>query len=43
MKEKIKKWYACNLWSLGMVKNAVMKSVITIADFEEITGQTYVM
>ena len=37
MKEKIKKWYP-KLWSLDMVRNAVIKGVITIEDYYEITN-----
>ena len=40
MKEKIQKWYP-KLWTLDMVKNAVVKGVITAQDFEEITGEVY--
>lgn len=40
MKEKIMKWYP-KLWSLEMVRNAVIKNVITAEDFMEITGQEY--
>ena len=42
MKEKIKKWYEQGLWTEAMVRNAVVKAVITIADFEEITGNSYI-
>lgn len=41
MKEKIKKWYS-KLWTLEMVKNAVIKGVITADEFKEITGEDYV-
>ena len=40
MKEKIKKWYP-KLWSLEMVRNAVIKGVITEEEFKEITGFEY--
>ena len=40
IKEKIKKWYP-KLWTLDMVKNAVVKNVITAEDFKEITGEAY--
>ena len=42
MKEKITKWYKQGLWTLEMVKNAVAKSVITIDEYKEITGEDYV-
>ena len=40
MKEKIMKWYP-QLWSLKMVRDAVIKRVITEEEFTEITGQEY--
>lgn len=40
MKDKIKKWYP-TLWSLEMVRNAVVKVIITEAEFKEITGEDY--
>ena len=40
MKEKIMKWYP-KLWTLEMVKNAVVKGVITADEFKEITGEDY--
>ena len=40
MKEKIMKWYP-QLWTLEMVRNAVVKGVITIEDYKEITGMEY--
>ena len=40
MKEKIMKWYP-QLWTLEMVRNAVVKKAITPEDFKEITGQDY--
>ena len=39
--EKIKQYYDKGLWSEGWVRNAVVKGVITAAQFEEITGQPY--
>lgn len=36
MKEKIIKWYRQGLWTIEMVKNAVVKGVITEIDLEEI-------
>lgn len=41
MKDKIKKWYP-KLWTFEMVKNAVVKNVITVEDFKEITGKEYI-
>ena len=41
MKTKIAKWYKQGLWSATMVKNAVVKGVITADDYYEITGETY--
>ncbi len=42
MKEKIAMWYKHKLWNKAQVANAVMKGVITAADYEEITGEVYV-
>ena len=42
MFEKIKKWYEQGLWNEAMVRSAVHKNVITIAQYEEITGKVYV-
>lgn len=41
MKAKIAKWYKQGLWTKEMVANAVVKGVITEAEFEEITGEQY--
>ena len=41
MKEKIAKWYKQGLWTINMVRNAVIKEKISIEDFEEITGKLY--
>ncbi len=41
MKNKIAKWYKQGLWTADMVANAVKKGIITAADYEEITGETY--
>ena len=41
MKEKIKKWYDQKLWTVDMVKNAVIKNVISTLDYIEITGEFY--
>lgn len=39
MYERIKKWYKQGLWSVEMVRNAVLKGVITEAQAEEIIAQ----
>lgn len=36
MKEKIARWYAQGLWTEEMVRQAVEKGVITVAEAEEI-------
>ena len=41
MKNKIKKYYDAGLWTIDMVRNAVIKSKITRKEFEEITGEIY--
>ena len=41
MKEKIAKWYKQGLWTINMVRNAVIKEKISIEDFEDITGELY--
>lgn len=41
MKAKIAKWYKQGLWTAAMVSNAVKKGIITEADYEEITGESY--
>lgn len=41
MFEKIKKWYKLGLWTEAMVRNAVVKGVITEAEYAEITGEAY--
>ena len=40
MKEKIRKWYP-KLWTIYMVRDAVIRNVINPQDFEEITGEKY--
>lgn len=35
------KYYKTKLWTLKMVKNAVVKEWITEEEFEEITGDAY--
>lgn len=41
MYERIMKWYKQGLWSAEMVKNAVIKGVITKEQYKEITGEEY--
>lgn len=41
MKEKIKKWYEQGLWTVNMVRNAVVKGKLTAAEYAEITGEDY--
>lgn len=41
MKEKIKRWYEQGLWTKEMVRNAVVKTVLTAAEYQEITGEEY--
>lgn len=38
MFESIKKWYDMGLWSAAQVRQAVLKGVITEAQYKEITG-----
>lgn len=38
---KVKDYYDTGLWSLEMVRNAVLKGKITEAEFKEITGEDY--
>lgn len=39
--ETIKKNFERGLWNVAMVRMAVRKSVITKAEFKEITGKDY--
>lgn len=39
--ENIKAYYESGFWSIGMVKMAVKKGVITKEQFKEITGKEY--
>lgn len=39
--ERVKYYYITGLWSKPMVKMAVRKGVITKAEYEEITGESY--
>lgn len=38
MKEKIKRWYECGLWSAEMVESAVAKGVLTREEAGAILG-----
>lgn len=38
---KVKKYYDEGLWTIEMVRNAVVKEWITEAEFTEITGEAY--
>lgn len=38
---KVKYYYDNGLWTLDMVKNAVVKSWITEEEYKEITGLSY--
>lgn len=39
--ERVKSYYERGLWTLGQVRNAVVKGWITAEEFEEITGREY--
>lgn len=39
--ETIKKYYDKGYWTIDMVRQAVVKKVITKAQFKKITGQAY--
>ena len=41
MKEKITAWYKFDLWTKEMVRNAVVKTVLTAAEYQEIIGELY--
>lgn len=41
MKEKIARWYAQGLWTADMVRSAVKKGLLSVQDYEEITGESY--
>lgn len=41
MKDKIAKWYKQGLWTAQMVRNAVVKGILTAEDYEEICGEAY--
>lgn len=38
---KVKNYYVIGMWSVAMVKNAVIKRWITAEEFEMITGEVY--
>ena len=38
---KVKDYYDKGLWTIDMLKNAVIKTWITAEEFKTITGQTY--
>ena len=42
MKQKIAKWYKQGLWTVEMVRNAVVKGIITEEDYFHIIGEIYV-
>lgn len=39
MFESIKKWYGMGLWSAAQVRQAVLKGVISEAQYKEIVGE----
>lgn len=39
--KKVKNYYNSSLWTIEMVKQAVIKNWITAEEFETITGQPY--
>ena len=39
--ERVKYYYEAGLWSIGMVKTAVKKGIITKDQYAEITGKEY--
>ena len=41
MYDKIKRWYDYGLWTAAMVGRAVAKSLITAAQYQEITTTPY--
>ena len=41
MKKKIARWYAQGLWTVGMVRSAVKKGILSARDYEAITGEKY--
>lgn len=39
--KKVKNYYDSGLWTIEMVRQAVVKNWITVEEFEIITGQPY--
>lgn len=39
--QKVKSYYDSGLWTIAMVRNAVVKKWITAEEFYEITGEVY--
>jgi len=39
MKQQIEKWYDMGLWSAAQVRQAVLKGVISEAQYKEIVGE----
>ena len=39
--DKVKRYFDRGLWSLAMVRNAVIKGWITAEEFKTITGEDY--
>lgn len=39
--KKVKNYYDSGLWTIEMVRQAVVKNWITVEEFETITGQPY--
>ena len=41
--KKIKWWYESGYWTNGMVKDAVIKEKITADEYNDITGEDYII
>ena len=41
MKDRIAKWYHMGLWTDAMVHDAVIRFILSIEDYTEITGKEY--
>lgn len=39
--DRVKKYYDSGLWTIAMVRNAVVKRWITAEEYREITGEEY--
>lgn len=39
--ERIKYYFEAGLWAKAMVKTAVRKGIITVSQYESITGEAY--